>query len=61
MWIKIEDKLPDFNGRVKVKYLDKGQIKEKEAWYETGNRRFEKGFSLLPKHVIANIIEWTRI
>lgn len=55
-WTKIEYELPNFNGRVIVKYLFKNQLIEKDAWYETGDRRFKKGFSLIPKNV--EVLEW---
>ncbi len=60
-WIKIKERRPNYNGKVRIKYLDNNQIKERDAWYETGNRRFKKGFSLLPKYIIEGIIEWMKI
>lgn len=57
-WIKVDDSLPNFNGKVHIRYVDKAALKEREAWYETGNRRFPKGFSLIPKHII--VLEWCR-
>ena len=57
-WYNVE-RPPDFNGRVEVRYLEKGKIKAGKAWYETGDRRFPKGFSLLPKHI--EVLAWKKI
>jgi hypothetical protein len=54
-------KEPNFNGRVHIKYLENGKIKERECWYETGDRRFPKGFSLLPPYLIDKIISWEKV
>lgn len=60
-WIKVENSLPNFNGKVIIKYIEKDdEIKERRAWYETGNRRFPEGFSLIPKYILSNIIEWKK-
>lgn len=56
----IQDSLPDFNGRVIVRYEDEGELKRYECWYETGNRRFTQGFSLLPPYLIPRIVEWKK-
>lgn len=59
IWIKVEDRLPDFNGQVTVRYYDENdEIKEQVAWYETGNRIFPRGFSLMPPHKLRRIVSW---
>lgn len=56
-WISVKT-LPDFNGKVEVK-LESGEVLK--CWYETGNRRFPQGFSLLNPRLIPSIIEWRKI
>lgn len=55
----IQDALPNFNGRVIIRYEHEGELKRYECWYETGNRRFTQGFSLLPPYLIPKIVDWT--
>jgi hypothetical protein len=50
--------LPDFNGKVEVKLKDGTVL---SCWYETGNRRFPKGFSLLNPRLIPTIVEWRKL
>jgi hypothetical protein len=65
-WIPVET-LPDFNGRVEVKIseideINIGFVKTTvlSCWYETGNRRWPRGFSLLNPRLIPLIVEWRK-
>ncbi len=62
IWIKIENRLPDFNGKVVVKYYDENnEVKEQIAWFETGDRKFARGFSMMPPYKINRIFAWKQI
>lgn len=57
MWNSVNH-LPNFNGRVEVKLENERVL---ECWYETGNRRFPQGFSLLNPRLIPLITEWRKV
>jgi hypothetical protein len=60
MWNTV-NKLPDFNGRVEVKIIQEDKETILSCWYETGNRRFPQGFSLLNPRLIPFIVEWRKV
>jgi hypothetical protein len=57
MWYPVS-KLPNFNGKVSVKIVKNGVETIMCCWYETGNRRFPQGFSLLDPKLIPYVTEW---
>lgn len=59
MWNSV-DTLPDFNGKVEVKIDKDGEETILSCWYETGDRRFPQGFSLLNPRLIPFIVEWRK-